>query len=699
MGKARVTENKGAGLYKATRIVSDVDGNDTDADTFEAWCADYTADIDVGAIVGTVDVGGTGREYRDGLQTEIYILKPGFEDEELEMEGPAWDADDGQMKDASTMTPSRFFWNAAMRQGWQRWMPTYRTGKILDIDYNADTADVCMRPALDAIKGMLLEPDDLPECELNEELPDADFHIQQAQYFCERHPTHPMCQEFGARTQVSYDSWWATIVSVNTQVNTNVTYVRDGENDVWNIATGGTGDCEDYALGKMHLLAAAGVPASAMGLAIGKIGSGPARGTRDVDHAWAVVFTDQGLFHLDQAPNVPLGTQPGSNFQILRYNIYEILARKLTEVPIEYMNCNAQPFMEGDDVVVRFDDQDWSKPKIIGFVEEPRQCLGWYAIALIGNENHYKMFNLSTGLEYTLKWNTKEERIAIPSDNENDIVVYSGIQDSYFVDNIWSLIENIPAGAYIETSATITEIEYNVGEIPLPGFGTSCRDMRVVDEHRVKATTNGVDLIDEVATFTRNTSCSMADESSTCTWVNESGNTVTIYCDIGSYDTSTSMVFSGEFGSVSASYVSGGGTVISPFRNGPCCPDISEYYSSGNRILRSYTSYRIYDTTGAFGGVCRIRASYRIDSLKPDWPEWSSDSWINGSWQSKDFFMSAFQGFPGKREDIEGFSDPATWSFSKASNMNAFLESFEEHSDLIPVARVKCGIVPVLPEE
>jgi predicted transglutaminase-like cysteine proteinase len=106
---------------------------------------------------------------------------------------------------------------------------------------------------------------------------------------------------------VSWETWWQTIVQINTQVNQSITYSREAGADKWRVVSmPGHGDCEDYALTKLQLLADAGISPEALGLAVGKIGAGPVRGIHDIDHAWAVVFTDKGMFHLDQSPNVPL---------------------------------------------------------------------------------------------------------------------------------------------------------------------------------------------------------------------------------------------------------------------------------------------------------------------------------------------------------------------------------------------------------
>jgi len=46
----------------------------------------------------------------------------------------------------------------------------------------------------------------------------------------------------------------------------------------------------------------------------------------------------------------------------------------LLDVPIDYMSCDAAVFEEYDEVVVRFEGYDWTKPVVIGFVKEPLPC-------------------------------------------------------------------------------------------------------------------------------------------------------------------------------------------------------------------------------------------------------------------------------------------------------------------------------------
>lgn len=55
----------------------------------------------------------------------------------------------------------------------------------------------------------------------------------------------------------------------------------------------------------------------------------------------------------------------------------------LSGIPIEYMNCNAAAFEVGDEVVVKFEGNEWSGAKVIGFKEEPKGC-GFYILLILG---------------------------------------------------------------------------------------------------------------------------------------------------------------------------------------------------------------------------------------------------------------------------------------------------------------------------
>ena len=46
----------------------------------------------------------------------------------------------------------------------------------------------------------------------------------------------------------------------------------------------------------------------------------------------------------------------------------------LSTVPVEYMTCGVDAFDVGDRVVVKFIDQSWDRPVVIGFVDNPKRC-------------------------------------------------------------------------------------------------------------------------------------------------------------------------------------------------------------------------------------------------------------------------------------------------------------------------------------
>ena len=62
----------------------------------------------------------------------------------------------------------------------------------------------------------------------------------------------------------------------------------------------------------------------------------------------------------------------------------------LSSVPIEYMNCNGDAFSKGDEVLVKFEGQDWSNPKVIGFKDNPQPCgAGFYIRLTIDSKTLY----------------------------------------------------------------------------------------------------------------------------------------------------------------------------------------------------------------------------------------------------------------------------------------------------------------------
>lgn len=59
----------------------------------------------------------------------------------------------------------------------------------------------------------------------------------------------------------------------------------------------------------------------------------------------------------------------------------------LSNIPVVYMECNARVFEAGDRVVVEFEGQDWSAPRVIGFVDHPKPCVRIRVIYRVNGED------------------------------------------------------------------------------------------------------------------------------------------------------------------------------------------------------------------------------------------------------------------------------------------------------------------------
>lgn len=108
-----------------------------------------------------------------------------------------------------------------------------------------------------------------------------------------------------------------TLAQINSSVNQRIRYAEDrdqyGKADFWAGARrtlrSGRGDCEDIALTKMQLLAAAGIPRDDMILTIAR------DLVRNADHAVLIVRTDNGYRMLDNATDAVLDAAPGNDYR------------------------------------------------------------------------------------------------------------------------------------------------------------------------------------------------------------------------------------------------------------------------------------------------------------------------------------------------------------------------------------------------
>jgi len=100
----------------------------------EVWCADYT--LQATGEVATIEVPG---------EPQNVLMVPG---------GAAHTAADGQLLARELMTGPQAYFNAAILPGWQKFKPTYRTGRITAISLN--TADVELDAAISSVTELTL---------------------------------------------------------------------------------------------------------------------------------------------------------------------------------------------------------------------------------------------------------------------------------------------------------------------------------------------------------------------------------------------------------------------------------------------------------------------------------------------------------------------------------------------------------------
>lgn len=83
----------------------------------------------------------------------------------------------------------------------------------------------------------------------------------------------------------------------------------------------------------------------------------------------------------------------------------DTLANKtMTEVPIDYMRCNAAVFYVGSEVVVEFTGRDRTKPRVIGFQSNPLPCLPLLLVQVhaAGYNDYVIIWNMLTNEYYDI---------------------------------------------------------------------------------------------------------------------------------------------------------------------------------------------------------------------------------------------------------------------------------------------------------
>lgn len=106
--------------------------------------------------------------------------------------------------------------------------------------------------------------------------------------------------------------------------------------------------------------------------------------------------------------DVTLSEADVSSAQKLKINQTDTLEK----VPVEYMSCNSAAFNVGDVCVVQFESQDWAKPKVIGFFDNPKPCGSGIGITYAGAEGTAHVVLTPSGkyMEPTGNWRAKPEK-------------------------------------------------------------------------------------------------------------------------------------------------------------------------------------------------------------------------------------------------------------------------------------------------
>jgi predicted transglutaminase-like cysteine proteinase len=323
------------------------------------WCADLSEGLS--DVVGTIEING-----ESPLDTNI-LIRPGFSDQAVYDQ-----IRDGQIQPIVASGTGTSFLNLAIFPGWQRWMPTYRVGQIVadSINFSLHTCSICLQSAfstqlnIDINKGA-----DWGECNVN--------NLSGWTQFCSDNPAHPLCTNDVENDPMHITAEkWAELGSIQELVNTSHDYENDASGkeigDDWRVmGEGEAGDCEDFALTKINELIDAGWPVGNLQMATCYTETGGY-------HAVVLIRTsNMGNLILDNRyENIMFQNNLDYRWHMYQragssWGLYSVI---LEDVTIEYMNCHSAAFADGDLVIVEFTDQDWTKPKVIGFFEDPQGC-------------------------------------------------------------------------------------------------------------------------------------------------------------------------------------------------------------------------------------------------------------------------------------------------------------------------------------
>jgi predicted transglutaminase-like cysteine proteinase len=344
-------------------------------------CADFTEGLT--GDVGTIEVPG---------EDQFFNIQPGHDNNAVysgERDGQLWPAVAG--------SGDWSFFNQCILPGWQKWMPTYRYAQIVDLAPGSNTCRIEILPFSSSQQSL-----DINQGEKSFGSGETNYLYTDRSHtgwddFKSNNPSHPLCTNTEApETLASTDELVNQIWAIDEEVNSKHLYKSDSSyrkvSDYWAIMAGDDpnpllnekGDCEDFALTKADkLITDLGLSAKNMQIALCYTRNG------DYHANLLVPTTGHGTLVLDI--NL-IGRKTKSQLDAIGWYSWDLFLTtggedtymwadysvEVFDVEIEYMDCNAGAFAVGDTVLVEFEGQDWSQPKVVGFKENPVDCGLWF---------------------------------------------------------------------------------------------------------------------------------------------------------------------------------------------------------------------------------------------------------------------------------------------------------------------------------
>ena len=342
----------------------------------EVWCVEKIDDLAVDQEIATIEIPGERQQVN---------IRPAYEDQ------AQWDQSrDGQLRPSIAFDPWSALYGQMILPGWQKWKPNYRIAIISDIDYQNDTCAIKLLPASSSQQNLNVNQGQgaaLGQSGYEYEISTA---IEPGwEQFKSDNPSHPLVTNSAQPEALpSNDALIKQIRAIDLDVNSKHIYATDasyrGIGDDWRIMSGDDpraqlnerGDCEDFALTKADKLI------NELGLSPKNMQIATCYTQKGEYHALLLVpTTNHGILVLD-INTFGLTTKEKIDQSgyylwdkfLINGNQWAVDVVSILTVPIEYMNCNANAFIPGDQVVVEFTDQDFEQPKVIGFASNPADC-------------------------------------------------------------------------------------------------------------------------------------------------------------------------------------------------------------------------------------------------------------------------------------------------------------------------------------